>query len=181
MNSQIFTPAKHFTSLILLIASLAASAEEWKVDLSRRTKAETPKEMNADVAVDGTAVQPANKNFFSSLFDSSEPLQEVVILNTDRGFVPSTVRVRQGGTYRVHVVNVNERDKNVSFVLDAFSEHHATYFGKIKTFDMTPKRTGVFRFVSPETSAQGRVVVYPAADAASPGSPQVRAPAAEEP
>lgn len=181
MNSPIFTPVKRFISCAIAVASVTAGAEAWKVDLSRRTKSETPKEMAADVTADSSAAPAGEKNFFSSLFDSSEPLQEIVVLNTDKGFVPSTVRVRLGGTYRVHVVNVNERDKNVSFVLDAFSEHHATYFGQIKTFDMTPKRTGVFRFVSPETSAQGRVVVYPAADSVSPGSPQVRAPAAEEP
>src|SRR5262249_10200229 len=121
-----------------------------------------------------------DKGFLSSLFDSSEPVQEMVILNTDRGFVPSTVRVRQGGSYRIHVVNVNEREKNVSFVLDAFSEHHATYFGKIKSFEIHPKRNGVFRFISPETSAQGRLVVFPASESAPEAAPSMRQPAAAE-
>jgi hypothetical protein len=176
VNSRIFTRAKISSSvsvvgLALIVSS--ASAEGWKVDLSRRVKDTSVKELS-----DAPIETPTDKNFFTSLFDSTEPLQEVVILNTDHGFVPSTVRVRQGGNYRVHVVNVNEREKNVSFVLDSFSEHHATYFGKIKSFEIRPKRNGVFRFVSPETSAQGRLVVYPAAESA-PEATSLRQPAAE--
>ncbi|MGE0762550.1 MAG: hypothetical protein AB7N80_04660 [Bdellovibrionales bacterium] len=150
------------------------SADGWKVDLSRRVKEASPKELS-EAPTESTAVG----NVFTSLFDASEPVQELVILNTEKGFVPATVRVRQDGNYKIHVVNVNEREKNVSFVLDAFSEHHATYFGKIKTFEIRPKRNGVFRFVSPETAAQGRLVVYPAADAQP--SPEQRLPAAEGP
>lgn len=83
-------------------------------------------------------------------------------MNTDKGFVPATVRVKSGMNYRVHVVNINEDNKNISFVMDAFSEHHATYFGSLKTFNIRPKQQGVFTFQCPETSAQGKLVVYPA-------------------
>lgn len=160
MSSLTFTRVKIFISLLLaLFLSNGASAQEWKLDLSRRIKDPPPKELSQ-----GATETASGKNFLASLFDSSEPTQELVILNTDKGFVPATVRVRQDGSYRIHVVNVNDREKNVSFVLDAFSEHHATYFGKIKTFEIRPKRSGVFRFVSPETAAQGRLVVYPASE-----------------
>lgn len=178
MSLPIFTRAKISTSFIFALLFLAQNvlAEGgWKVDLSRRVKEAPPKELTSSESNE----TPAEKNFFTSLFDSSEPVQEMVILNTEKGFVPSTLRVRQDGNYRIHVVNVNEREKNVSFVLDAFSEHHATFYGKIKTFEIRPKRNGVFRFVSPETAAQGRLVVYPAADV--PAAPEVRMPAAEGP
>lgn len=181
MNSQIFTRATLYTSAlsVVLLGSLRLSAEEWKFDFSRRSKPATSKELvNSSSDPMSGSEEAAPKSFIAGLFDSSEPAQEIVILNTETGFVPTTVRVRQNGVYRLHVVNVNEREKNVSFVLDAFSEHHATYFGKIKTFEISPKRNGVFRFVSPETSAQGRLVVYPAAEP-TPGSPEVRQPAAE--
>ena len=46
-------------------------------------------------------------------------------------------------------------------MLDAFSEHHATFYGKIKSFVIRPQKEGVYKFVSPETAAQGKLVVAP--------------------
>lgn len=102
----------------------------------------------------------ADKGLLDVLFDKGEPVQEIVILNTEKGFVPSTVRVRKDGRYKISVVNVNEKEKNVSFILDGFSEHHATYFGKVKTFLLEPKKDGVFSFQSPETGTEGKLVVF---------------------
>jgi hypothetical protein len=73
-------------------------------------------------------------------------------------------------------VNVNEKEKNVSFILDGFSEHHATYYGKIKSFRLEPKKEGVYSFQSPETSAEGKLVVF-SPQMALPAS--VRGPASE--
>ncbi|MBK8204637.1 MAG: cupredoxin domain-containing protein [Bdellovibrionales bacterium] len=106
---------------------------------------------------------------------SREGVQEIVILNTEGGFIPNTVRVREGESYKIHVVNVNEKEKNVSFVMDSFSEHHATYFGKMRSFVMSPKKEGIYSFVCPETSAQGRVVVHAVSAEAG-----IRRPASEE-
>ncbi len=86
--------------------------------------------------------------------------QEFVILNTSHGFIPSNVRLHKGLHYTVHVVNVNEDKKNVSFMLDAFGQHHATYFGKIKSFELDPNKEGIFEFQCPETSAQGKLVIF---------------------
>src|SRR5262249_27675801 len=99
--------------------------------------------------------------FFDAVFQTADPAQEIVVLNTDKGFIPSQVRVRQGQTYKIYIVNVNESEKNVSFVLDAFSENHATYYGKIKSFTIRPQKEGIYKFMSPETSAQGKLVVAP--------------------
>ncbi|MCB0357729.1 MAG: cupredoxin domain-containing protein [Bdellovibrionales bacterium] len=148
------------------------SLADWTVDFSRRNKEIRKKDYEQT-----EATKPEKEGFFDFITTSTEPVQELVILNTDRGFVPSTVRAREGVPYRIHVVNVNEKDKNVSFVLDAFSEHHATYFGKIKTFMINPQKEGVFTFQSPETSAQGRLVVYPAKG--SLGHLETRTPASE--
>lgn len=156
MSTQTITRAKPFISLILFIASLAY-AEEWKVDFSRRLpqikeekKLENPEEQKSQGA-----------SFVDALFSDSPPALEVVVLHTEKGFIPSQIRVKQGQTYTLYVVNVNENEKNVSFVLDSFSEHHATYYGKIKSFTIRPQKEGVYRFVSPETSAQGKLVVVP--------------------
>ena len=52
---------------------------------------------------------------------SQEPTQEIVILNTEKGFVPASVRVKKGVAYKIHVVNLNMKEKNVSFLMDSFS------------------------------------------------------------
>lgn len=183
MSTQTITRAKLFTSFCILIAVSFAHAE-WKIDLSRR-KLETTKEdlrepasMDAPIVVDQQQPmqQPPAKSpgFFDQLFESNATAGEIVVLNTEKGFVPSTIRVKKGAAYQIHVVNVNEKDKNISFVLDSFSEHHATFYGKIKTFVIRPQKEGVFKFVSPETSAQGKLVVFPG------GGTENRQPASEE-
>jgi plastocyanin domain-containing protein len=138
---------------------------EWTFDFSRRSK---------DIK-DYEKMMPKEslkqKTIFQSVFEPSVPLQEVVIMNTDRGFIPSTLNVKEGMRYKVHIVNINETEKNISFVMDAFSEHHATYFGKVKTFTIEPKKSGVYSFQCPETSAQGRLVVYPGRSALGPRLP----------
>ena len=158
------------TFIILMLFTLPTQAD-WKVDFSRRTKEIKQRD---HVTPEG---QQEKESMFDFIFSSAEPIQDVVILNTDRGFVPATLRAREGAQYRIHIVNVNEKDKNVSFVMDSFSEHHATYYGQIKTFIIRPKKEGVYTFQSPETSAQGRLVVYP--QKSSGEVTELRAPASE--
>jgi hypothetical protein len=169
------TRAKLFTSLILL-GALSLAHADWKVDLSRRTQETRTNDLREPASTDAPVViDPPKSGFFESLFESGQIAGEIVVLNTEKGFVPSTIRVKKGLAYQIHVVNVNEKDKNVSFVLDSFSEHHATFYGKIKTFTIRPQKEGVFKFVSPETAAQGKLVVFPAN-----AGPETRMPASEE-
>lgn len=163
------TRAKLFTSVFIALTSLTAAAEGWKVDFSRRNQEIRKQDMRApassgEMPVEATLTSPnaePKPTFFESLFQPGDIAQEIVVLNTDKGFVPSTIRVKKGLNYQIHIVNVNDKEKNVSFVLDSFSEHHATFYGKIKTFVIRPQKEGVFKFVSPETSAQGKLVVFP--------------------
>ncbi len=168
---QITTRAKLFTSLALAATCITVFADDWKVDFSRRTQAirkqdlREPASVSAEFPVDASLGTPGAQqppSFFESLFQPSDIAQEIVVLNTDKGFVPSTISVKKGMNYQIHIVNVNDKEKNVSFVLDSFSEHHATFYGKIKSFVIRPQKEGVFKFVSPETSAQGKLVVFPA-------------------
>lgn len=163
--------AKIIFATVLLSTTLAEAG--WKVDLSRRQKATRDQEIKQE------AVAPSHKQekgLFDSVFSSDEPVQEIVILSTDKGFVPSTVRMKKDGKYLVHVVNVNEKEKNVSFVLDAFSEHHGTFYGKVKSFRVEPKREGIYSFQSPETSIEGRLIVVSPSGASA---PSVRVPSSE--
>ena len=180
MNTRNTTLVKTCSKLfaaVLLTATFSARAE-WKVDFSRRTKEVRTQDLRAPASSDaspeivptpGGAPPPS---FFESLFQNGDVAQEIVVLNTEKGFVPSSIRVKKGLNYQIHVVNVNEKEKNVSFVLDSFSEHHATYYGKIKSFVIRPQKEGVYKFVSPETSAQGKLVVFPS-------GPENRVPASE--
>jgi hypothetical protein len=170
------TRAKLFTSLLIL-ATLTTARAEWTVDLSRRQTQTRTQDLREPASAPATGsgeqpVQSPEPSFFESLFQTGDVAQEIVVLNTDKGFVPNTIRVKKGLTYQIHIVNVNEKEKNVSFVLDSFSEHHATFYGKIKSFLIRPVKEGVYKFVSPETSAQGKLVVFP-------GGPENRLPASE--
>lgn len=156
MSLQTFTHAIKFTSFGLLLFASVASFADWKVDFSRRSDQMDKYEVESNVTY-----SDKSSSFVDSLFKKVVPTEEVVILNTEQGFVPSTIRVKAGIQYRFIVVNVNETARNISFVMDAFSEHHSTYYGKLKSFYVSPKKAGIYTFVSPETSAQGRLIVQP--------------------
>ncbi len=177
MNTPITTRAKSFIkccSVVAVLAAPLASAAEWKVDLSRRQKTVRDRD-----AREPQGAPAGERTVLDALFDPGEPTQELVILNTEKGFLPPTVRARKGGKYLVHVVNVNEKEKNVSFVLDGFSEHHSTFYGKVKSFRLEPRKEGVFSFNCPETSAEGRLVIH-APKGAEPPAADLRRPASSE-
>lgn len=157
MNLQTFTREIRFISIVLgtLLALSSLASAEWTVDFSRRSEQMGKKEY---VAPDASHRVEA-PGVIESLFQQVVPTEEIVILNTENGFLPSTIRLREGVQYRFVIVNINDKAKNVSFVLDAFAEHHATFYGQMKSFYVNPKKSGIFTFVSPETSAKGRVVV----------------------
>jgi len=142
---------------------------DWKIDFSRRTK------KHDSVSSSGFSYGVDKKSLFD--FSSSEsmgPTQELVVLNTKNGFIPSNIRVKVGKRYKLTIVNVNEQVRNISFVLDAFSEHHSTYYGIVKSFVIKPKKEGVYAYQCPETSAQGKLIVY------SDSHQRLRSPASEE-
>ena len=165
MSSQITARGNRFSKRIgraafialffLAVVFVWESAQAFEVDLSRRRR-ETSKKEGAQPTVQ----QKSDGDYFLDLFNPAEPKQELVILNTEKGFVPQKVALRKGSRYTVHIVNVNEKEKNVSFILDAFSEHHSTFYGKIKSFEIKPAQEGVFSYQCPETSFEGKFVVF---------------------
>lgn len=133
-------------------------AYSWEVDFSRR-------QVQFDTVSDSSRTpasisESQSTSLVGSIFEATEPMQDIVILNTENGFIPSTIRLKKGNKYRVHVVNVNSKEKNVSFVMDAFSEHHNTIFGEEKKFEISPKADGIYSFQCPETAIQGKVVIF---------------------
>lgn len=144
-----------FLSGMLTILFVATPAmAEWKIDLSRRQKDLKKLDMDALVA------EQKNQNALQQVFEKEAPKEELVIANTDKGFVPQMVRLKKDQIYQISVVNVNKNKKNVSFMLDAFAEHHGTYFGDVVTFTVKPQKEGLFQFYSPETEFIGKVLVY---------------------
>ncbi len=162
MNLQIFTREKTFINLSLAFVSLVLFGETlfagWEIDLSRRRRDIQKNEETTGVKKDNAEI--ATVNALEKFAPAATNTTEIVILNTAKGFVPHAIQLKKGETYTIHVVNVNEKEKNTSFIMDSFKEHHATYFGQIKTFSIKPDKEGVFTYQCPETSIEGRVVIY---------------------
>ncbi|MBC7754376.1 MAG: cupredoxin domain-containing protein [Moraxellaceae bacterium] len=88
-----------------------------------------------------------------------EPAKDIVIVQTETGFIPDSINLQKGQVYQIHIVNLNHKEKNVSFLMDSFSQSHNTVYGNMKAFRINPKIEGVFSYQSPETGATGTVVV----------------------
>lgn len=145
---------------LLFVLMTFSVAEAWEVDFSRR-QVEFKSVNNQDRLPASVVKEEKPLGLINKVFEDASSVQDIVIMNTEKGFVPDTVGLRKGNQYRIHVVNVNSQEKNISFIADAFSEHHNTFFGKVKTFTINPKTDGMFSFQCPETSVQGKFVVYP--------------------
>ena len=162
MNFVNFKIVKIFTSISLLL-TLSSPSLALEVDFSRR-RVNFDKVKNQN-RLPASFNENSTDEILGKVFDSIEPTQDIVIMNTERGFVPETVRLKKGNNYRIHIVNINGKEKNVSFILDAFSEHHNTVFGEQKTFNIVPKTDGIFSYQCPETAIQGKFIVYSNAEA----------------
>ncbi len=152
-----FKTVKSFTSLFLTVL-ITSSAYAWDVDFSRR-QVDFNKVENVD-RLPASVNEEKSLSILGKVFESVEPTQDIVIMNTENGFVPDVVRLRKDGNYKIHIVNVNQKEKSVSFVLDAFSEHHNTIFGEQRTFTVSPKTDGIFSYQCPETAVQGKFIIY---------------------
>lgn len=168
MNWRISQIVRHCTKVLLFVAVsvVQVKVKAWEVDLSRRKQDLQKLKGNGPTTVEGKPKE--DSGIMGNIFQSMEPTQEIVIMNTDKGFVPDTVRLKRGQNYKIHVINVNDKEKNTSFILDAFSEHHGTFFGQPKTFEVAPKVEGIFSFQCPETAKQGRIVVTPESEGRKP-------------
>lgn len=157
---QITTGAKIYIKIFFVVSmffSYLPAKAGWQIDLSRRQKSVPVTEV-ADEETEKK--KPEDDVSFFDYIVGEGAAQEIVILNTEKGFIPSTVRVKVGNRYQLHIVNINEKEKNVSFILDAFSEHHGTYYGKIKTVSIEPKKEGMYSYQCPETAIEGKLIVF---------------------
>ena len=119
MSTPIITRAKRYTNILAVAAmatgfatSSAVAHADWNVDFSRRGQQTRGQDLREPASTDiPIMVEPPKPSFFESLFDASDVAQEIVVLNTDKGFVPSTIRVKKGLSYQIHIVNVNEKEK----------------------------------------------------------------------
>ncbi len=149
----------NFTKVFVFFMAffMQISVKAWEVDMTRRQK-DLQKNQRGPASLLMDEKKP--EKLVDSFFEAMGPSQEIVILNTTNGFVPENIKLKKGNNYKIHIVNVNEKEKNVSFILDAFSEHHGTFYGQPKTFSLNPKTDGIFSFQCPETAKQGRLIIY---------------------
>lgn len=147
---------------------LTAPAWGWEVDLSRRKtdfeRIEDRSRQPASVDVTETFLN------IQKWIEPALPVQDVVILNTENGFVPDRLHLRKGQNYRVTLVNLNQKKRNISFILDDFAENHATPYAEGKAFEIKPQKTGEFVFHSPETTFRGRMIVVDPSSTRTPAS-----------
>lgn len=142
-------------SLFLLISLGCTFAHaEWLIDFSRRQNDMVELEKEKQY------YKEEKKSLLDMVTDREAPSQDLVIINTPDGFRPERIQVKRDQRYRVHVVNINKKQKNLSFMMDAFSQHHGTYFGEQVVFEIQPRREGLFDFQCPETAAKGQMVVF---------------------
>jgi hypothetical protein len=142
---------------LVFVLSWGLSASAWEVDMTRRQtdlNRMTHQSRQPASIVDETPVA-----VLKNALTPYEHAQDIVIMNTDEGFVPRAVSVKKGALYKIYVVNVSAKHRNASFILDAFSEHHATAFGRVKSFTITPKADGAYTYQSPESGNEGLLVV----------------------
>lgn len=141
--------------LVILCLSFSwVSQADWGIDFSRR------QQDLVDMEKQKKAYKEEKKSLLDMVTDRQQPMQDLVIMNTAKGFFPPRVQVKRNQRYRVHVINANKEQKNLSFMFDAFSEHHGTYFGEPVTFVIEPRKEGLFDFQCPETGVKGQFVVY---------------------
>lgn len=160
---------------VMSCLSLNAMAE-WKIDMSRR-QADLKK-----MDLEAMAAEDKKQGPLDQVFEREMPKEEIVIANTDKGFIPNVVRLKKNQIYKISVVNVNKSKKNVSFMLDAFAEHHGTYFGDVISFTVNPQKEGLFQFFCPEAELTGKLLVYgPQEPLLEVPSVQIRQPAQEYP
>ncbi|MFP5518714.1 MAG: cupredoxin domain-containing protein [Bdellovibrionia bacterium] len=164
MNSVNSKIATLFTKKVSVVALLlmTLSAHAWEVDLSRRQV--DFKNIKNNNRLPASTRESSSLDFLTGAMEVTEPVQEIVIMNTEKGFVPQTLKLKKNGNYKIHIVNVNSKEKNISFILDAFSEHHNTIYGETKSFSISPKVDGIYSFLSPETGTQGKIIIFSDSD-----------------
>lgn len=146
--------------LILIFTLIAINAQaEWEVDFSRRYKDIMKKDKEAPVMED-VIVDEKSSGFLDVILDRQAPIQEIVLMNSEEGFIPNRINLKMGFRYKFNLINVSKKNRNVSFMLDDFSEHHGTYYGERVSFVIDPKKEGIYSFMCPETGAKGNIVVY---------------------
>lgn len=180
MNSANFKIVKSFTRAFLFSFFYFAQVKvhAFEVDFSRRqpSSIEKPKTVlieapvvsekpayeAAQVVPTTQTARPLDNELVSAIKKAVlpfEPEKEIIILNTEAGFVPAKISVKKGEAYRVHVVNINIKEKNVSFLMDAFTKSYNTVYGSMKTFDIEPQVEGIYSFQCPETGVEGKLIV----------------------
>ena len=164
MNSVNFKTVKNFTRGFLFAFFYFA-----QVKVSAAGPIAAPKLLTDKPAVHSTVANPKGDeeilNAIKKAVQPVEPTKEIVILNTESGFIPDKISIKKGEAYKVHIVNLNMKEKNVSFLMDSFTQSHNTIFGVRKTFNIEPQVEGVFSYQCPETGIQGQLVVVPDASA----------------
>ena len=140
--------------LVIFISIFSTVAyADWGIDFSRRQQDLIELEKQKQV------YKEEKKSVLDMVTDRQAPRQDLAIIYTKDGWAPKNVQIKRGQRYRVHLANLNKKNKNLSFMMDAYSQHHGMYFGEEVVFEIEPRREGMFDFQCPETGEKGKFVV----------------------
>ncbi len=159
---------KVFLFTFFYFAHVKVHAGDWTIDLSRRQtdfkriqNTRMPAS-NIPVSFDEKSAVKNDSEILQAIKAAVNPLvpsQEIVIIQNESGFVPNQISLKANEVYKIHIVNLNTKEKNVTFLMDSFSQAHNTVYGVEKSFTIQPKLEGVFSYQSPETGAMGKLVI----------------------
>lgn len=176
VNLVNFKSVKRFInlSLFVLFSLVQVKVHSLEIDLSRRqttpTKIQNIRMPASVFKTDEDKNKESLLDLMSKAVAPAVAAREIVILNTEKGFVPDKIQLKKGESYKIHIVNVNQREKNTSFLMDSFTQSHNTTYGDVRDFTIEPKVEGIFSYQCPETGAQGKLVVIPEAKDRKPAS-----------
>lgn len=167
-----FSCLYHSSSLYALDFDFSKRQSKQKVTIQDSSKKEANdyNDYNGESAelINKLNDKPSNKleksNIGTIIKNPLDPIEDIVLIHSKTGFIPTSLRLRKNNSYTIHVVNISSENKNISFILDEFSEHHSIYFGQEKSFAINPKQEGAFQFICPETNKTGKIVVFSSED-----------------
>jgi hypothetical protein len=150
--------------LFLLFSTLQVRVKAWEIDFSRRQKDFERMRAPASAPAGGSQASSReghekDRSWLQSLFSTPAVAFDVVVLITEKGFVPEALSLVAGRAYQIHVVNLHGEKKPMSFMLQAFNENHGLGFGERKSFRIDARQTGTFAFFSPELNQYGKLFV----------------------
>lgn len=145
-------------SVFLVTSTIRFEIQALEIDWSKRsgTRAITRTPQSEPASAIPKSIAPA---WIGEVFETPRPSQEVVLIHTSTGFVPSQIVIDTTRNYELHVVNVSDTVKTASFFIDHFGVQKGMPYASVQKVQLRPKQAGKFSIFSPETNFEAQLIV----------------------